>query len=137
MELFGIKDRFFAKDREFIESAKQVFEKTRMWKEVEKFVMERFEKDISFLKPNFFTYMFFFVVLTVLITLYLWKFYFSPGTAGYFASKLFFALGAMFALKGIVGHYVVVFINRDRFNAELKALKNLILGGDCNAEWRN
>jgi hypothetical protein len=38
-------------------------------------------------------------------------------------------LCAMFALKGIVGHYVIVYLNRERFEAELRSLKALIEGG--------
>ena len=54
---------------------------------------------------------------------------FEPGTPAHFFARFVFILSAMFALKGVVGHYIVVFLNRDKFEAELRSLKVLITGG--------
>jgi hypothetical protein len=99
------------------------------WEEVERFLKEELREELSFFRPNLFTYFLLVGGALLLPALYLWKVVFEPGTMAHFFARLVFILSAMFALKGIVGHYVVVFINRDRFEAELRSLKALITGG--------
>jgi len=127
--IYGLKDRFFAKDRELIEKAISIYRKTNSWEKVESFLRNRFKEDLSFFKPNLFTYFLFVGGGLLLPLLFLWKVVFEPGTTSHFLSRLFFMLCAMFALKGIVGHYVIVFLNRDRFETEINTLKAHILGG--------
>ncbi|MEO2068453.1 MAG: hypothetical protein ABGX27_02970 [Desulfurobacteriaceae bacterium] len=127
--IYGLKDRFFAKDRELIEKAISIYRKTNSWEKVETFLREKFKEDLSFFKPNLFTYFLFVGGGLLLPFLFLWKVFFESGTTLHFLSRLFFMLCAMFALKGIVGHYVIVFLNRERFETEINTLKAHIIGG--------
>lgn len=127
--IIGLKERFFKERKDLVEKAFQLKREGKTWEEIEEFLKEEFKEDLSFFKPNLFTY-FLIVGGTLLLPfLYLWKVAFEPGTTAHFLSRLIFILAAMFSLKGIVGHYVVVFLNRDRFEEELKALKATIEGG--------
>ncbi|MEO2066551.1 MAG: hypothetical protein ABGX17_08655 [Desulfurobacteriaceae bacterium] len=128
--IIGLKEEFLKGKRELLDKALRLKEEGRSWEEIEEFIREEFKEEISLLKPNLFTYFLIFGGALILPLLYLWKVYFEPGTTAHFISRLLFILSAMFALKGFVGHYVVVFINRDRFEAELRALKASIEGGD-------
>jgi len=127
--IIGLREKFFAERRELIDRAKELYRKTGNWKEVEKFLREEFREELSFFKPNMFTYFLLVGGVLLLPFLYLWKIYFEPGTTAHFISKLVFILAAMFSLKGIVGHYVIVFLNWDRFETELNTLKASIEGG--------
>ena len=128
--IIGLKEEFLKGKRELLDKARQLKEEGKSWEEIEEFIREEFKEEISLLKPNLFTYFLIFGGALILPLLYLWRVYFEPGTTAHFISRLLFILSAMFALKGFVGHYVVVFINRDRFEAELRALKASIEGGD-------
>ncbi len=128
--IIGLKEEFLKGKRELLDKARRLKEEGKSWEEIEEFIREEFKEEISLLKPNLFTYFLLFGGALILPLLYLWKVYFEPGTTAHFISRLLFILSAMFALKGFVGHYVVVFINRDRFEAELRALKASIEGGD-------
>jgi len=134
--IIGLKENFIKGNRELIERAKKLYREKGSWKEVELSLRREFEKELSFLRPNLFTYFLFVGGALLLPTLFLWKVAFEPGTTAHFVARLFFVLAAMFALKGIVGHYVVVFLNRDRFENELKALKASLEGGN-NGEQPN
>ena len=127
--IIGLKERFFAGRKELIDKAYELYRQTGNWDEVEKFLKEELREELSFFKPNLFTYFLLVGGGLLLPFLYLWKVVFEPGTTAHFLSKLVFILCAMFALKGIVGHYVVVFLNRDRLEAELNTLKASIEGG--------
>jgi hypothetical protein len=127
--IIGLREKFFAERRDLIDRVKELYRKTGNWKEVEKFLREEFREELSFFKPNMFTYFLLVGGVLLLPFLYLWKIYFEPGTTAHFISKLVFILAAMFSLKGIVGHYVIVFLNRDRFETELNTLKASIEGG--------
>ncbi len=94
------------------------------WENVERSLRDKFSEELSFFKPNLFTYFFVFGVAFLLLMLFLMKRVFVEGSSAYFFSRLFFIISAMFAMKGFVGHFVVVFLNRDRFESELKALKS-------------
>jgi len=125
----GLKEEFLKGRRDLVEKVLQFKREGKSWQEIEDFLRKEFERDLSFLKPNLFTY-FLLVGGTLLLPfLYLWKVVFPPGTTAHFITRLIFVLAAMFSLKGIVGHYVIVFLNRDRFEEELKALKVSIEGG--------
>ena len=127
--IIGPKERFLSERRELVERALQLKKEGKSWEEIEAFVREEFKEELSFFKPNLFTY-FLIVGGTLLLPfLYLWKVAFEPGTTAHFLARLVFILAAMFSLKGIVGHYVIVFLNRDRFEEELKALKATVEGG--------
>ena len=127
--IIGLRECFFSGKKELIERANTLYQQGKSWEEIEKFVREEFKEELSFFRPNLFTY-FLLVGGTILLpALTLWKVVFEPGTSAYFFSRLVFMLTAMFALKGIVGHYVVVYLNRERFEAELRSLKALIIGG--------
>ena len=128
--IIGLKEEFLKGKKELLDKARQLKKEGKSWEEIEEFIKEEFKEEISLLKPNLFTYFLIFGGALILPLLYLWKVYFEPGTTAHFISRLLFILSAMFALKGFVGHYVVVFINRDRFEAELRALKASIEGGD-------
>jgi hypothetical protein len=125
----GLKEKFLPERRDLLYRAGQLYQQTGNWKEVERFLRREFEWELSFFRPNLFTYFLLVGGTLLLPTLYLWKIVFEPGTVAHFFSRLVFILSAMFTLKGIVGHYVIVFLNRDRFEAELKSLKALITGG--------
>ena len=127
--IIGLKERFFAGRRELVDKACELYRRTGSWEEVEKFLKEEFREELRFFKPNLFTYFLLIGGGLLLPFLYLWKVVFEPGTTAHFLSKLVFILCAMFALKGIVGHYVIVFLNRDRFETELNTLKASIEGG--------
>jgi hypothetical protein len=116
---FGIKENFF--DSRILEEFGNC---GSSWEDIEKCLREKFSEEISFLKPNLFTYFLIFGLIFLLSTLFLMKAVLIKGTSAYFFVKLFFIISAMFALKGFVGHFVVVFLNRDRFESELKALKS-------------
>ena len=128
--IIGLRESFIKGRRELLEKARRLKAQGKSWKEIEEAVRKEFERELSFFKPNLFTYFMLCGGALILPLLYLWKVYFEPGTTAHFIARLLFMLSAMFALKGIVGHYVVVFINRDRFEAELRALKAFIEGGD-------
>jgi len=127
--IIGLKERFFKERKDLIEKVFQLKREGKSWEEIEKFLKEEFKEDLNFFKPNLFTYFLIVGGALLLPFLYLWKVVFEPGTTAHFLSRLVFILAAMFSLKGIVGHYVVVFLNRDRFEEELKALKATIEGG--------
>ena len=127
--IIGLKERFLAGRRELIDKAFELYRQTGSWEEVEKFLKEEFREELSFFNPNLFTYFLLVGGGLLLPFLYLWKVVFESGTTAYFFSRLVFILCAMFALKGIVGHYVIVFLNRDRFEIELNTLKASIEGG--------
>ena len=127
--IIGLKERFFAGRRELVDKAYELYRQTRNWEEVEKFLKEEFREELGFFKLNLFTYFLLIGGGLLLPFLYLWKVVFEHGTTAYFLSRLAFILCAMFTLKGIVGHYVVVFLNRDRFETELNILKASIEGG--------
>jgi len=127
--IIGLRECFFSGKKELIERANTLYQQGKSWEEIEKFVREEFKEELCFFRPNLFTY-FLLVGGTILLpALTLWKVVFEPGTTSHFLSRLFFMLCAMFALKGIVGHYVVVFLNRERFETEINTLKAHILGG--------
>jgi len=128
--IFGLKDEFIKGKRELLERVEELKRKGKSWQEVEELVREEFKEELSFFKPNLFTYFLLVGGALILPFLYLWKVALEPGTTSHFIARLVFMLSAMFALKGIVGHYVVVFINRDRFEAELRALKAFFEGGE-------
>ncbi|TCK05364.1 hypothetical protein [Phorcysia thermohydrogeniphila] len=127
--IIGLKEKFLPERKDLIDKALYLYQQTESWEEVERFLREEFKEELSFFRPNLFTYFLIVGGALLLPTLYLWKVVFEPGTSAYFFSRLVFILSAMFALKGIVGHYVIVFLNRDRFEAELKSLKAFITGG--------
>ncbi|RUM45110.1 MAG: hypothetical protein DSY35_01150 [Desulfurobacterium sp.] len=127
--IIGLKERFLTDRKELVKEAVLLYRRYRDWSKVEEFVRKEFEEELSFFRPNLFTYFLLVGGAVLLPSLYLWKVVFEPGTPAHFFSRLVFILSAMFALKGIVGHYVVVFLNRDRFESELKSLKALIVGG--------
>ena len=128
--IVGLKDQFLKRRRDLIDRAFQLRREGKSWKEIESFLREEFKDDLSFFKPNLFTYFLFIGGILLLPSLYLWKVIFPAGTGVHFITRLVFILAAMFSLKGIVGHYVIVFLNRDRFEEELKALKATIEGGE-------
>lgn len=128
--IIGIKDNFLREKRELLKEIEKLKKEGKSWEEVEAFVRETFKEELSFFRPNLFTYFLLFGGTFLLPLLYLWKFYFPVGTTAHFISKLLFVISAMFSLKGIVGHYVVVFLNRDRFESELRVLKAHFEGGD-------
>ncbi len=129
-EIIGIKENFLKGREELLRKVEELKEEGKSWEEVEAFVRGAFKEELSFFKPNLFTYFLLFGVVFLLPLLYLWKFYFPLGTTAHFIARLLFVISAMFSLKGIVGHYVVVFLNRDRFESELRALKAHFEGGD-------
>ncbi len=128
--IIGLKEEFLKGKRELLEKARSLKQEGKSWREIEEAIRKEFERELSFFKPNLFTYFMLCGGALILPLLFLWKVYFEPGTTAHFIARLLFMLSAMFALKGIVGHYVVVFINRDRFEAELRTLKASIEGGD-------
>jgi hypothetical protein len=125
----GLKESFLKGSSEILEKAREMYSKGRSWEEVESYIRELYKEDLSFRKLNLFSYLFLVGGSLLLPALILWKLVFPSGSIAHFLSKLLFILCAMFTLKGIVGHYVVVFINRDRFDAELRALKATLEGG--------
>ena len=127
--IIGLKERCLSERRELVERAFSLKKEGKSWEEIEAFLRAEFREDLNFFKPNLFTWFLIVGGALLLPFLYLWKAVFEPGTTLHFLSRLVFILSAMFALKGIVGHYVIVFLNRDRFEAELKALKASIEGG--------
>ncbi|RUM88653.1 MAG: hypothetical protein DSZ25_01825 [Thermovibrio sp.] len=127
--IIGLKESFLKERRDLRDKLLSLKAEGRSWKEIEELLREEFKEELSFFKPNLFTYFLLIGGTLLLPLLYLWKVVFEPGSFGYFISRLLFALSAMFSLKGIVGHYVVVFLNRDRFESELRALKATIEGG--------
>jgi hypothetical protein len=127
--IIGLKDSFLKGREDLKERVLSLKRKGKSWNEIEELLREEFKEELSFLRPNLFTYFLLIGGTFLLPLLYLWKSVFEPGTFGYFISRLLFAISAMLSLKGIVGHYVVVFLNRDRFEAELQALKATIEGG--------
>ncbi|RUM90578.1 MAG: hypothetical protein DSZ26_02875 [Thermovibrio sp.] len=127
--IIGLKDNFLKGREDLKEMVFSLKREGKNWNEIEEFLREEFKGELSFLRPNLFTYFLFIGGIFLLPLLYLWKSVFEPETFGYFISRLLFAISAMLSLKGIVGHYVVVFLNRDRFEAELQALKATIEGG--------
>jgi len=127
--ILGLKEKFLPERKDLVDRAFQLYRQTESWEEVERFLKEELREELSFFRPNLFTYFLLVGGALLLPALYLWKVVFEPGTMAHFFARLVFILSAMFALKGIVGHYVVVFINRDRFEAELRSLKALITGG--------
>ncbi len=127
--IIGLKERFLPERRELIDKAFRLASEGKNWEEIKIFLRREFSDELNFFKPNLFTYFLLVGGALLLPFLYLWKVVFEPGTTAHFLSRLVFILAAMFALKGIVGHYVIVFINRDRFEAELKTLKASIEGG--------
>ncbi len=128
--IIGLKEQFLKGKQELIDRVLNWRAAGKSWNEIEGFLREEFREDLSFYRPNLFTYFLLIGSLLLLPSLYLWKVVFPPGTMAHFMAKLLFVLAAMFSLKGIVGHYVVVFLNRDRFEEELKALKVTIEGGN-------
>ena len=128
--IVGLKEQFLKGRRDLIDRAFQLKREGKSWQEIESFLRKEFERDLSFFKPNLFTYFLLIGGTLLLPFLYLWKVVFPPGTGAHFIARLIFILAAMFSLKGIVGHYVIVFLNRDRFEEELKALKATIEGGE-------
>lgn len=128
--ILGLKEQFLKGKRELIDRVLKWKAAGKSWNEIESFLREEFKEDLSFYRPNLFTYFLFTGGLLLLPSLYLWKVVFPPGTMAHFMARLLFILAAMFSLKGIVGHYVVVFLNRDRFEEEMKALKATIEGGN-------
>ncbi|WP_163328503.1 hypothetical protein GFV12_02760 [Desulfurobacterium thermolithotrophum] len=128
--IIGLKEKFLAERKDLIDKAYELYRKTGSWEDVEKFLREEFKEELSIFKPNLFTYFLLVGGILLLPSLYLWKVYFEPGTTAHFLSRLTFMLAAMFSLKGIVGHYVILFINRDRFEVELNTLKASIKGGN-------
>ena len=127
--IVGLKEKFISERKELIERAFQLKQEGKSWNEIEEFIRKEFEEDLNFFKPNLFTYFLLVGGVLLLPFLYLWKVAFEPGTTLHFLARLVFILAAMFSLKGIVGHYVIVFLNRDRFEEELKALKATVEGG--------
>ena len=127
--IIGLKESFLKERRDLRNKLLSLCFEGKSWKEIEELLREEFKEELSFFKPNLFTYFLLIGGTLLLPLLYLWKVVFEPGSFGYFISRLLFALSAMFFLKGIVGHYVVVFLNRDRFESELRALKATIEGG--------
>jgi hypothetical protein len=125
----GLKEDFLKGRSQVLRKAREIYLKSRSWKEVESYIRELYKEDLSFRKLNLFSYFFLIGGSLLLPALILWKVVFPPGSVAHFLSKLLFILCAMFTLKGIVGHYVVIFINRDRFEAELRALKATLEGG--------
>lgn len=125
----GLKDNFLKGKREILKRAEELYVKTNSWEEVELFLRKNFEKDLSFKSLNFFTYMFFIGGSVLIPSFFLWKFVFPDNSVTHFIFKLVFIVCAMLTLKGIVGHYVVVFLNRDKFEAELRILKATLEGG--------
>jgi len=126
----GLKESFIKGNSRVLKEAREVYSKNRSWKEVELHLRQAFNEDLSLWKRNFFSYLFVLGGSLLLPALILWKHVFAPGTTAHFFAKLVFILAAMFTLKGLVGHFVVVFINRDRFESELRALKATLEGGD-------
>ena len=127
--IIGLKESFLKGNRELLELVRSLKAKGKSWEEIEEAVREEFKEDLSFFKPNLFTYFLLVGGALLLPLLYLWKVAFEPGSFPYFVSRLLFVVCAMLALKGIVGHYVVFFLNKDRFEAELQSLKADIEGG--------
>ena len=127
--IVGLKEKFISERKELIERALQLKQEGKPWNEIEEFIRKEFEEDLNFFKPNLFTYFLLVGGVLLLPFLYLWKVAFEPGTTPHFLARLVFILAAMFSLKGVVGHYVIVFLNRDRFEEELKALKAIVEGG--------
>ncbi len=125
----GLKESFLKGRSQILKKARELYFKSRSWEEVEAYVRSCFREDLSFWKLNLFSYFFIVGSSLLLPALILWKFVFPSGSTAYFFSRLLFVLCAMFTLKGMVGHCVVVFINRDRFETELKALKVTLEGG--------
>jgi len=128
-ELLGLKEEFLKERKELLEEAKRLKREGKAWKEIEELVRKEFERELSFFRPNLFTWFMIVGGILILPLLYLWKVALEPGTTPHFIARLLFMLCAMFALKGIVGHYVIVYLNRERFEAELRSLKALIEGG--------
>ena len=128
--IIGLKEQFLKGKQELIDKVLNWRAAGKSWNEIEGFLREEFREDLSFYRPNLFTYFLLIGGLLLLPSLYLWKVVFPSGTTAHFMARLLFVLAAMFSLKGIVGHYVVVFLNRDRFEEELKALKVTIEGGN-------
>ncbi|WP_457678964.1 hypothetical protein [Thermovibrio sp.] len=128
--IIGLKENFIKGRRELLERALNLKKEGKDWSEIEKAIREELKGELSFFKPNLFTYFLLVGGSLILPLLYLWKFYFEPGTTAHFIARLFFMLSAMFALKGIVGHYVIVYLNRERFEAEMRALKAFVEGGN-------
>ena len=125
--IIGLKEQFLKGKQELIDKVLNWRAAGKSWNEIEGFLREEFREDLSFYRPNLFTYFLLIGGLLLLPSLYLWKVVFPSGTTAHFMARLLFVLAAMFSLKGIVGHYVVVFLNRDRFEEELKALKVTIV----------
>lgn len=127
--IVGLKESYLKGNERLLRLVSELKNSGKSWEEIEKVVREEFKKDLSFFKPNLFTYFLLVGGALLLPLLYLWKVVFEPGSFAYFVSRLFFVICAMLALKGIVGHYVVYFLNRDRFEAELQSLKAEVEGG--------
>ncbi len=129
-DIVGLKDKFLANKREVINKVYQLKEEGKSWNEIEKYVKDNFRDEIGLLKPNLFTYFLIIGGTFLLPSFFLWKIILKPGTTAYFFAGLFFTISAVFTLKGLWGHFVTVFLNKDRFKTELNILKHRIEGGN-------
>jgi len=118
-EWFGIRESFI--DADALKGAERC---GGDWMNVEKCLRDMYSKELSPFKPNLFTYFLVFGLISLLSMLFVMKVLISDSSSLYFLVKLIFIVSAMFSLKGFVGHFVVVFLNRDRFESELRSLKS-------------
>ncbi|WP_457569474.1 hypothetical protein [Desulfurobacterium sp.] len=94
------------------------------FEDIRKRLEEKYKKELSFTALSYFTY-FFIVGFPVLIVSALFlKFGKLTGSA-YYIDRLILLLGAMATLKGFVGHFVSVFLRREKFEEEFKKVRRL------------
>ncbi|WP_457567205.1 hypothetical protein [Desulfurobacterium sp.] len=94
-------------------------------REVEKILMEKYGKELSFTSVSWFTYLFLLGFPVLLVSAVLLKVGNLKGAA-YYVDRLVLLLGAMATLKGFVGHFVSVFLRREKFKEELGKMKYLM-----------
>ncbi|WP_022846138.1 MULTISPECIES: hypothetical protein [unclassified Desulfurobacterium] len=90
--------------------------------EVREYLEKKYGKDLSFTKFSYFTYFFVFGLPVLVFSTVLLKAGNLTGTA-YYIDRLILLLSAMATLKGFVGHFVSVFLRREKFEEELKKIR--------------
>ncbi|OMH40956.1 hypothetical protein [Desulfurobacterium indicum] len=94
------------------------------FKDVRKHLEKKYKKELSFTAISYFTYFFIFGFPVLIVAAVFLKFGNLTGTA-YYIDRLILLLGAMATLKGFVGHFVSVFLRREKFEEEFKKVRRL------------
>ncbi|WP_456396711.1 hypothetical protein [Desulfurobacterium sp.] len=85
---------------------------------------EKYEKELSFTTISYFTYFFIVGFPILIVSAVFLKFGNLTGIA-YYIARLILLLGAMATLKGFIGHFVSVFLRREKFEEEFKKVRRL------------